>query len=88
MTPDPYRSAYEKALADLTSISERYEWLNTRKRHVENLISALQPVFSSDHQSAIENTSITAATALAAPQEISAAEDLTGIGEYQGVIRR
>ena len=44
MTPDPYRSAYEKALADLSFIAERHEWLNTRKRHVENLISALQPV--------------------------------------------
>ena len=27
MTPDPYRSAYEKALADLSIISDRFEWL-------------------------------------------------------------
>jgi hypothetical protein len=69
MTPDPYRTAYEKALEDLTIISERYEWLNTRKRHVENLISALQPVFNSGHQSAHENSASAVDTA---PQEIGA----------------
>ncbi len=67
MTPDPYRNAYEKALEDLSFIAERHEWLNTRKRHVENLISALQPVFDSGNQSALENSRSTAATA---PQEI------------------
>jgi hypothetical protein len=69
MTPDPYRNAYEKALADLSFIAERHEWLNARKRHVENLISALQPVFDSGNQSALESSTSTAATV---PQEISA----------------
>jgi hypothetical protein len=69
MTPDPYRTAYEKALADLSFIAERHEWLNTRKRHVENLISALQPVCASVDQSAIENSTSTAAMA---QQETSA----------------
>lgn len=71
MTPVPYRIAYEKALADLSIIAERYEWLNTRKRHVENLISALQPVFASGNQSALEN-SAGAATVPTTPQEITA----------------
>jgi hypothetical protein len=70
MTPDPYRIAYEKALADLSFIAERHEWLNTRKRHVENLISALQPVFASDHQSTHENVESTATTDSTASQEI------------------
>ncbi len=52
MTPDPYRNAYEKALADLTIISDRFESLNNRKKLVENLVSALQPVFASSHQAA------------------------------------
>jgi hypothetical protein len=70
MTPDSYRIAYEKALADLSIIAERYEWLNTRKRHVENLISALQPVFASDNQSALENSA--GGTVQATPQQITA----------------
>jgi hypothetical protein len=72
MTPDPYRIAYEKALEDLSNISERYEWLNTRKRHVENLVSALQPVFNSGNQSALENSASIAALSPTAPQEIAA----------------
>src|ERR1700760_1080547 len=72
MTPDPYRSAYEKALEDLSIISDRFESLNTRKRHVENLISALQPVFASDHQFAPENPASTASMVPASTQEISA----------------
>jgi hypothetical protein len=72
MTPDPYRSAYEKALEDLSGISDKFELLNTRKRHVENLISALQPVFASDHQSVLENPTSTAHELSSVPQEISA----------------
>ena len=72
MTPDPYRSAYEKALEDLSIISDRFESLNTRKRHVENLISALQPVFASDHQFAPENPTSTAAMVQTSTEEIAA----------------
>jgi hypothetical protein len=72
MTPGPYRDAYEKALADLSFIAERHEWLNTRKRHVENLISALQPVFASGNQSALENSTSTAVPSPPSPQEITA----------------
>ena len=72
MTPDPYRSAYEKALEDLSIISDRFETLNTRKRHVENLISALQPVFASDHQFALENPTGTASMVPTSHQETSA----------------
>jgi hypothetical protein len=72
MTPDAYRSAYEKALADLSIISDRFEWLNTRKRHVENLISALQPVFASDNQSVVEIPTSGEAAATTGPQEMTA----------------
>lgn len=46
MTPDPYRKAYEKAIEDLTLISQTFERLSTRKKLVENVIAALQPVFA------------------------------------------
>jgi hypothetical protein len=49
MTPDPYRSAYEKALAELNQIERKFEELRTRKILVENLIMALRPVSGSDH---------------------------------------
>jgi hypothetical protein len=78
MTPDPYRSAYEKALEDLSIISDKFEWLNTRKRHVENLISALQPVFAPNSQSALENPASTADTFSANPQEISPESEQPG----------
>lgn len=58
MTSDPYRNAYQKALEDLTEISVRFEQLNSRKRHVENLVSALQPIFSSRQQSVSETSSV------------------------------
>jgi len=82
MTPDPYRSAYEKTLEDLSVISDRFESLNTRKRHVENHISALQPVFASDQQLALENPTSTAATVPTSPLEISAeTQEPTSAGE-------
>jgi len=46
MTPDPYRKAYDKAIEDLTSISQTFERLSTRKKQVENVIAALQPIFT------------------------------------------
>ena len=46
MTPDPYRKAYEKAIEDLTSISQRFESLSARKKNVENVIAALQPILT------------------------------------------
>ncbi len=46
MTPDPYRQAYEKALEDLTLISQKFEQLSTRKLQVENLLTAFQPIFA------------------------------------------
>jgi hypothetical protein len=82
MTPEPYRIAYEKALEDLSVISDKFESLNTRKRHVENLISALQPVFASDHQFALDNPTSTAAMVPTSPEEISAeTEEPASAGE-------
>ncbi|HMG84470.1 MAG TPA: hypothetical protein VK574_01930 [Terracidiphilus sp.] len=46
MTPDPYRKAYDKAVEDLTLISQTFERLSARKKLVENLVTALQPVFA------------------------------------------
>jgi hypothetical protein len=58
MTPDPYRNAYQKALADLTVIGETFEQLSNRKKLVESLVSALQPIFSSTRQALPENSSV------------------------------
>ena|SRR5579859_769969 len=46
MTPDPYRKAYEKALEDVTHIAETFERLSARKKLLENLLLALQSVFT------------------------------------------
>lgn len=46
MTSDPYRKAYEKAIEDLTQISQTFERLSARKKLVENLVSAMQPIFA------------------------------------------
>jgi hypothetical protein len=46
MTPDPYRQAYEKAIEDLTQISHTFEQLNTRRKLVENLLLAFQPILA------------------------------------------
>jgi hypothetical protein len=72
MTPDPYRNAYQKALADLTVICETFEQLSSRKKLVENLVSALQPIFSSTEHAAPESSSILEMPALHSAQEISA----------------
>lgn len=56
MTPDPYRNAYGKALEDLTLISAKFEWLTTRKKNVESLILALEPMFSAVEQAAPETS--------------------------------
>ena len=58
MTPDAYRNAYQKALADLTVICETFEQLSSRKKLVESLVSALQPIFSSTQQAASETSAV------------------------------
>src|ERR1700760_3481397 len=45
MTPDAYRTAYDKAIDDLTQISQTFERLTNRKKLIENVLAALQPVF-------------------------------------------
>jgi hypothetical protein len=72
MTPDPYRNAYEKAIADLTNISDGFEQLLTRKRKVENLIAALQPIFSSEQQASHGTSSVVEMPAPQNSQETSA----------------
>ena len=74
MTPDPYRKAYEKAIEDLAQISETFERLSTRKKLVENLVVALQPVFAAT-KDAVQGTESSAS--IETPQtvqEISAEE--------------
>ena len=46
MTTDPYRVAYESALAEVTEITAKFEQLRTRKGQIESLIAALQPIFA------------------------------------------
>ena len=48
MTPDPYRVAYESALAEITEIAAKFEQLRTRKGLIENLIVVLQPVLAAE----------------------------------------
>jgi len=48
MTTDPYRVAFESALAEVTKIAAKFEQLRIRKSHLENLVAALQPVFSGE----------------------------------------
>jgi len=54
MTPDPYRQAYDKAVDDLTQISHQFEQLSTRKKQVENLLLAFQPIFATREHSSQE----------------------------------
>jgi hypothetical protein len=72
MTPDPYRNAYDKALEDLSLIAAKFERLNTRKKLVENLVKALQPVFNSDVQPAPEASANEQMETPQVPQEVSA----------------
>ncbi len=83
MTPDPYRQAYEKAIEDLTLISQKFEQLSTRKKLVENLLTAMQPIFATSANATQElpsHASIeTAQVAQEAPTEmIEAAEPAGG----------
>lgn len=64
MTPNPYRAAYEKALEDLKLITTQFERLETRKKHVENLITTLQPMVMSDGHAGAEGT-------MSAPVEVA-----------------
>ena len=54
MTTDAYRKAYETAIEDLTQISQTFERLSARKKLVENVLAALQPVFASTDTAASE----------------------------------
>ena len=58
MTSNPYRNAYEAAMAELAQISAKFEQLRTRKNHIENLISALQSVFAPDQGPGAEVSSV------------------------------
>ena len=58
MTSDPYRSAYQKALEDLTNIAREFEQLSGRKKHVENLVLALQPIFAAATHEAPASSSV------------------------------
>ena len=71
MTPDPYRNAYQKALADLTVICETFEQLSNRKKLVESLVSALQPIFSSTQLATPELSSIAEMPALESSHEMT-----------------
>lgn len=72
MTSDPYRKAYETAIEDLTQISQTFERLSARKKLVENVVLALQPVFArTDEVSPEIPVQATIETAPAAQEESS-----------------
>lgn len=48
MTPNPYSVAFDKALAEVTEITARFEQLHVRKSQLENLVAVLQPMFSGE----------------------------------------
>jgi hypothetical protein len=48
MTTDPYRVAYESALAEITEITAKFEELRVRKGKIENLIIVLQPMLAAE----------------------------------------
>lgn len=48
MTTDPYRVAYESALAEITEITAKFEELRVRKSQIENLIAVLQPMCATE----------------------------------------
>jgi hypothetical protein len=69
MTPDTYRKAYEKAIEDITQISETFERLSTRKKQVETLVLALQPILNPSEIPADETPIHTALQSPEAGQE-------------------
>jgi hypothetical protein len=76
MTPDPYRKAYEKAIEDLTQISQTFEHLSTRKKLVENLLTAMQPIFATVEHATQETPSLaTIETPQVAHQESTSAPE-------------
>jgi hypothetical protein len=83
MTPDPYRAAFETALSELTEITTILEQLRTRRGHVQNLISKLQPFFGSETgrpemiaaMPASENLAQDAATPTAVSEEFEPATE-------------
>jgi hypothetical protein len=72
MTSDPYRNAYQKALEDLTAIAGEFEQLSNRKKHVENLVLALQPILSSAKHDAPVSSSVVEMPAPHTSLEVSA----------------
>ena len=48
MTTDPYRVAYESALAEITEITTKFEQLRARKDKIASLIAVLQPMFTAE----------------------------------------
>jgi hypothetical protein len=72
MTPDPYRKAYEKAIEDVTQIAQTFERLSARKKLVENLVVALQPVFAATKDAAQETDSSASIETPQDVQEVSA----------------
>jgi hypothetical protein len=72
MTSDPYRQAYEKAVEDLTLISQKFERLSARKKLIENLVTALQPVSATTKDAAQENPSPTSVETEQGVQQASA----------------
>jgi hypothetical protein len=57
-TPNPYRVAYDAALAEITEITAQFEQLRMRKGQVEHLVTALHAYFGSEASAAEVPTTV------------------------------
>jgi hypothetical protein len=69
MTPDPYRNAFETAMMDLAQITTQFDWLRTRKSHIENLIIVLQETLGANEPAATGTQSSADMVSSQRPQE-------------------
>lgn len=74
MTPDPYRVAYDAALAEIAEIAGKFEQLRTRKVQIENLIGVLQPMVPAEGGGSEAASAVSAPAPDAASEEAPAAE--------------
>jgi hypothetical protein len=74
MTTDPYRVAYESALAEITEITAKFEQLLARKGQIENLITVLQPMCAAEEGTLERLSTAPVPRPEALPEEKSAPE--------------
>jgi hypothetical protein len=69
--PNPYRVAYDAALAEITEITAQFEQLRTRKGQVEHLVTALQAYLApTDNEQPNAASTMELQPTLAAPETV------------------